>query len=264
MADSRLLRLACSLLPLVALTQQVDITITATGSRLGGSAVAIAPLAIPGDSSRTVIIATCPNIPPGECCQPPRHLSMHGSSVNFYNLHVTDIAAVWAARANMAGFTTQAIVDGCSGTISASHPGPGRWSWRATTDALSGWGSRAAGASYITLPAALPPDPSTSNWLMMEGLLGLVWGGGKWFSSPAAEKFLGSRDSFTHPGGGKFRRDIRSAKKGSVYARPPLRGRFPLYIEINGTQYSGGRAGDFMYTDDAGNMLNLTEWFRDD
>ncbi|KAI4223190.1 MAG: hypothetical protein L6R40_008522 [Gallowayella cf. fulva] len=251
MGDPCVLWMAIFLL-FLPFTLQVDITITTTGSLLTGNAIIVAPGAAPNRNSRTVVIANCPDIPPGECCQPPRHLSSLGSSVNFYNLHVTDIAAVWSVRPRMSGFRIVDLVEACSGRLSASQSGPGQFSWNAITDALTERGSRAAGASYITMPAALPPDPNISHWLMMEGLLGLVWGGGKWFSSPAAEKYFTGRNA---------RRNIRSAKKGTVYARPPLRGRIPTFMEINGTKYSGLPAGDFMYVDDAGNTLNLTDWF---
>ncbi|KAL8802619.1 MAG: hypothetical protein Q9182_003710 [Xanthomendoza sp. 2 TL-2023] len=252
MPAQSLLQLPFLLLALVAFTSQVDITITATGSPLTGNAIAVDPSAAgPNNNNRnprTVIIATCPNIPPGECCQAPRRLATLGSSVVFHRLHVTDIAAVWSARVNRTGFTINAVIDGCSGTVSASQPGPGTFAWRAPTDALTGWGGRAAGASYITLPAALPPDPGTTNWLMMEGLLGLVWGGGKWFASSAAENLLAGRKV--------GRRSIRSAKEGQVYARPPRRGRYPTLVEIDGTRYHSDRRpdGDFMYADEAGTM----------
>ena len=260
MAGRHLLQLTCSLLALSVSTWQVSIDITVTGSNLAGGAIAVAPNAVPAGDSRTVVIATCPNIPPGECCQVPQHLDMLGSSVNFYNLHVTDIAAVWAARTIMNDHTIKAYIRGCSGIVKASGSGPGDWSWRATTDILVDWGSRAVGASYITMPATLPPDPSTAKWLMAEGILGLAWGGGKWFASPAAEKLLGRGSGINHRKK-KVPRGIRSAKKGNVYARPPHRGRFPTLIQINGTRYSQTDTGTFVFADDVGNQMNLTTWF---
>ncbi|KAL8822052.1 MAG: hypothetical protein Q9223_000044 [Gallowayella weberi] len=262
MPAQSLLQLPFLLLALVAFTSQVDITITATGSPLTGNAIAVVnpSAAVPNNNNnnrnpRTVIIATCPNIPPGECCQAPRHLASLASSITFHRLHITDIAAVWSARINRTGFTITAVIDGCSGTVSASQPGPGTFAWRAPTDALTGWGARAAGASYITLPAALPPDPKTAKWLVMEGLLGLVWGGGKWFASSAAENLLAGRKV--------GRRSIRSATEGQVYARSPPRGRYPTLMEIDGTRYHADRQtdGDFMYADDAGKTVNLSDWF---
>ncbi|KAL8899755.1 MAG: hypothetical protein Q9192_001421 [Flavoplaca navasiana] len=244
------LRSLFSLLACAAFTLQVDITITATGSLLAGHAIAFAPNAIPGDNARTMVIATCPNIPPGVCCQAPSRLQPLGSSINFSNLHVVDIAAVWAQRSITDRHTTKAVVGGCSGTITASQRGPGNWSWD--------WGSRAVGASYMTLPATLPPDSSTSKWLMAEGVLALAWGGGKWFATPAAQRLLGRRDSSITrrtiaP------RSIRSANEGDVYARPPVKGRFPTRIEIDGIEYS--HTGTLMYADGAGNRINLTHWF---
>ncbi|KAL8656841.1 MAG: hypothetical protein Q9226_002513 [Calogaya cf. arnoldii] len=252
------LRLALSLLTLTACTLQVDITITATGSNLAGNAIIVAPNAVPGSNPRTVVIATCPDIPPGECCQPPRHLAMLGSSINFSQLQITDITAVWASRSLINGYTTQAVIRGCSGIVAATGSGPGLWSWRATADILKDWGSGAVGASYITLPATLPPDLGTSNWLMAEGVLGLVWGGGQWFASPAAQRVLGRKNSITAKRTAP-RGIIRSAKKGEVFSAPPLRGRFPTRIQIDGTEYN--HTGTFMYTDRVGNKINLTDWF---
>ncbi|KAI4278939.1 MAG: hypothetical protein LQ337_000641 [Flavoplaca oasis] len=252
------LRSLFSLLACAAFTLQVDITITATGSPLAGHAIAVAPNSIPRDNARTVVIATCPNIPPGVCCRAPMHLEPLGSSINFSNLHVVDIAAVWAQRSITDRHTIKAVVGGCSGTITATERGPGDWSWRATSDVLRNWGSRAVGASYMTLPATLPPDSSTSKWLMGEGVLALAWGGGKWFATPAAQRLLGRRDSSIT----RRRiapRGIRSANDGDVYARPPLKGRFPTRIEIDGIKYS--HTGTFMYADSARNQINLTHWF---
>ncbi|KAL8911112.1 MAG: hypothetical protein Q9171_003650 [Xanthocarpia ochracea] len=260
MAGRHLLQLTCVLLALSVSTRQVSIDITITGSNLAGGALAVAPNAVPMRDSRTVVIATCPDIPPGECCQAPQHLDMLGSGVNFYNLHVTDIAAVWSARTIMNGYAIQSFIRGCSGNVTASGSGPGDWSWRATSNVLVDWGSRAVGASYITVPAALPPDPSTEKWLMAEGLLGLVWGGGKWFASSAAEKLL-ERESSIINRKRNVPRGIRSAKKGNIYARPPHRGRFPTLIHINGTRYSQTDTGTFLFADDVGNQMNLTTWF---
>ncbi|KAL9001144.1 MAG: hypothetical protein Q9169_000327 [Polycauliona sp. 2 TL-2023] len=251
------LRLLFSLLSLIAFTQQVDIIITATGSLLTNNAVALAPNAIAGGNARTVVIATCPNLPPGECCQAPRHFQMLGSSINFSNLQATDIAAVWAQRSIMDRHMTRAIVGGCSGTVTATGYGPGHWLWRATADVLTDWGSRAVGGSYISLPATLPPDPSTSKWLMAEGVLALVWGGGKWFASAAAQELLGRGDTIT--GGRISARGIRAADRGDVYARPPLNGSFPTRIQIDGIEYS--HVGTFMYADRVGDKINLTDWF---
>ena len=45
---------------------------------------------------------------------------------------------------------------------------------------------KATGASYIEMPVRLPPKMRTTSHLAVEGLLGLVWGGGNWFVSEAA------------------------------------------------------------------------------
>ncbi|KAL8874181.1 MAG: hypothetical protein Q9174_000447 [Haloplaca sp. 1 TL-2023] len=243
-------------------SQQVDITISAFGTRFKGNAVGIYTNRVAGTVS--VEIATCPNIPPGECCQPPLHFSPQGATVTFRGLLAMDIAAVWTARPNAAGPVTSAqpgAVHGCADTILDSKAGPGEWMWQAA-DGPAESTPGAAGASFISVPTRLPPDDGTARWMLMEGLLGLVWNGGKWFSSPGAEKMLGPRKMRIRSGSLRYRRDVHSADKGKVYARPPLRVRYPSLVEINGTQYTGDGTSDFRYTDSAGNVVDLTEWFR--
>lgn len=118
----------------------------------------------------------------------------------------------------------------------------------------------AYGASYITLPRAMPPDPKANSWLEAEGILGFAWGGGKWFVSDAAQRLLGGGSSMP---GLKARRDIRSPKKGQVYAQSPRSEVYPNRIEYNSTTYvplEGQRS--FMYINhDTGATLNLTDHF---
>lgn len=254
--------LGCVLLLLtmvVPLSTQVNITITGNGNSLTGNAIMTNSLGLPTHTSVTFAIATCPDIPPGICCQPPRRLSVLGTGVTFSNLHVTDIGAVWTGKHIVEGDIVRGIVRGCSGRVLASRTGPGEWQWR-LNDELAVGGRRAEGASYITVPANLAPDPTTSDWLTTEGLLALVWGGGQWFASSSAARLLGGGGSIPK-GRARLRRSVRSADKGTVYARPPLRVRYPSFIELNGTQYAEVQAGQFIYADTAGNMLNLTDSF---
>ena len=171
---------------------------------------------------------------------------------------------MWTARPNAAGPVASAhsgTVHGCADTVLDSKAGPGEWVWQAAegpAESIQG----AAGASFISVPTVLPPDDGTARWMLMEGLLGLVWSGGKWFSSPGAEKMLGHGKMRTRSGSLRYQRDVYSANKGKVYARPPLRVRYPSLIEINGTQYTGGETSDFRYTDSAGNVVELADWFR--
>lgn len=113
------------------------------------------------------------------------------------------------------------------------------------------------GASFIRLPQALPPDPSMYGWMMVEGLLGLAWGGGSWFISEKAKRLLGG-------GAGKGRRDIRSENKGNLWARSPMRECFPKWIDFNGTRYEDEGVEGKIYKDGGGQLLNTTGWFDGD
>ncbi|KAL8720695.1 MAG: hypothetical protein Q9225_002488 [Loekoesia sp. 1 TL-2023] len=205
------------------------------------------------------ISARCPNIGPGVCCQAP-HLD--GSSfVVFHGLIAMDIAAIWQHAVWRGGILdiNELPADpsgACSGTVLDSRTGPGTWSWD-RSESFDNDFENADGASYISLPKSLPPDPTAISGLVMQGILGFVWGGGKWFASPAADRLLGGRGSW------KLQRDLRSAAKGNVYARPPRKVIYPTFITINGTEYSSDEAaGNFMYTHhDTGTKLNLTDRF---
>ncbi|KAL8635522.1 MAG: hypothetical protein Q9228_006993 [Teloschistes exilis] len=141
----------------------------------------------------------------------------------------------------------------------ANQRGPGRWLWRQSDMPLAERYA-AEGASYITAPQSLPPSADTAKWLASQGLLGLMWNGGKWFSTPDTERLLGLPAISTLA---KLRRDVRSAKKGNVYARAPSRIKYPTYMDINGTVWSDLESADFLYGDTLGNVRNLSTWFID-
>ncbi|KAL8759596.1 MAG: hypothetical protein Q9199_000640 [Rusavskia elegans] len=213
----------------------------------------------------------CSNIAPGVCCRRPPGQQRSVCPVIFNHLTAFDIAAVWSKRRlpsppNAAPPQDEVLITACSGSVVETGRGPGSWRWLlwdnpvyTTLPELER--PTIEGASYITLPKALPPDATTANWLHMEGLLGLVWGGGKWFASSAAEAALGRMTIV--PRGVRHRRDIRSSEKGQVYTQNPPRAVYPV-ITINGTSYTFNEklAGDGLYTNDAGEVLNLTKIFR--
>ena len=207
---------------------------------------------------------TCSNLRPGQCCSAP-HTSFRSHSahvVSFTGLAPLHIAAIWRSRVrpvSQMDFSTAST--GCSSEVWRSRTGPGTWTWEMWGEP-EGAGSLtpATGASYIEMPKALPPDDTVSNWLDAEGILGLVWGGGKWFTSPAASKALGYAGGVSPKS--RLRRDIRSESKGTVYAGHPRRWVYPTYIDVNGTRYlhtanSGSDSAE--YRDDSGMLLNLTQ-----
>ncbi len=206
---------------------------------------------------------TCSEIKPGQCCSlswlhPLEDLIL---TVRFDHLIVSDIAAVWGVwlpnehtRQN----------DACKGEAGATRTGPGTWTW----DVLQQPESRhlaAKGASYITLPRTLPPSSATIKWLAVEGIVGLLWGKGSWFASPRIATIL-SGDNRAPPSRvnsrSRLRRDIRSLSQGRVWATPPPLTVYPDLILLRGIQYRDGGAGNLVYNDGNGVMLNLTHISR--
>lgn len=243
MLNSQYLRYILLILALTVGLQSVDIRIERTWVIAG--------------EAESFLAAICLNVPPGECCKPPTRYPDVSTNVLFRRLLTWDIAAVWR-NDNQIDRSIDASNTGCSGPLIASKKGPGVWLWRQPP--ISSVDSHAAeGASYIRLPQNLPPEAGIISYLVMQGLLGLVWSSGSWFSSPAAAKLLGGRSEIMS--GGIVRRDIRSAATGDVYARPPFRIRYPDIMEINGTRYSAEHAGGLLYSDGKGIVLNLTDWF---
>ncbi|KAL8661779.1 MAG: hypothetical protein Q9202_005276 [Teloschistes flavicans] len=252
MALSRLFEILSLLFSLAATTFAVDITIGYQNSR-------------PGRSPQAQFLQfKCPNIRPGYCCALPRLTSVFTTweldltaAVKFERLVVTDIAAIFGV---IYPNEQNADNNGCLGQIGPTRQGPGTWSWR-NPDRNQRRGLAARGASYISLPRRLPPDGLANKWMALEGILGLVWGDGKWFSNTAAERRFGmdpsASGSWISPKS-QLKRDIRSARDGKIYARPPSQWVYPSLIEVNGKIYTNNGAGVPIYLDATGEVLNLT------
>ncbi|KAL8840874.1 MAG: hypothetical protein Q9170_001138 [Blastenia crenularia] len=234
---------------LASISQQVDISLTEDS---WGS---------------TASFIRCPNIAPGVCCSAPNRPYMSFPTAIFHHLDALDIAAVWDSderphQPPIAGVPDllARTIQACSGRVEDSRAGPGTWTWDTVDPHSDDYFpiTFASGASYIRLPEQLPPDPRSNYALSMQGILGLAWGGGKWFISPAAKSLLDGRIHSI-----KGRRGIRSAVKGDVFARSPVRMVYPAFMKLNGTEYTSddSGAGGFVYTDSSGKKLNLTSWF---
>ncbi|KAI4287103.1 MAG: hypothetical protein L6R35_003640 [Caloplaca aegaea] len=232
-------RWAFLLLTLATATLSVDIRIERTWIIAG--------------EAESFIAAVCLNIQPGECCKAPLRYPDITTKVLFQHLLAWDIAAVWRHNDHFEGSIT-----GCSGLL-ASQKGPGSWLWRQPPAASTDSNNPAEGASYIRLPRNLPPDPKIFDYLVLQGLLGLVWSSGSWFASLAAEKAFNGR--YDIKAGDMVRRDIRSAELGDAYARAPKKIRYPEVVEINGTEYSAEQAGKLVYFSKDNKALDLTGWF---
>ena len=202
-----------------------------------------------------VAIATCPSLPPGICCEALRSRPEDNAYyVTFKGMLAGDIGAVWGARTTPEGNIRAA----CSGTVIDSRRGPGDWHWRGL-EAGSQWRT-ATGAQYVSLPKRLPPDPTASRWLSMQGILQMAYGGNKWFATPAADRLCGPASGGPHKRL-KGKRDIRSPLKGDLCVGPAPRWRYPELVVVNGSEYSDRGRGDLVYADAMGNTLDLTQLF---
>ncbi|KAL8811854.1 MAG: hypothetical protein Q9223_001393 [Gallowayella weberi] len=202
-------------------------------------------------------VAGCTDLPPGECCVKPRGFIIDPGFVYFADLENLDIALVWRDRRSGWWRTT----DGCSGIPFRSQVGGPTWNykWANTSPfSVSQGEARAAGASYLRLPPKLPPDPTEVNWLGVEGIKGLVWGGGRWFSSEAGQRHAGLWKRQTgSPPASQISKNKSVLKGGTFYAVPPPRARYIDWITINGTNYTSNVADDLKYRSEAGRVLDL-------
>ena len=194
--------------------------------------------------------SVCENIPPGICCIAitfPNYCYFNPfdpTSVRFDDLLVYDIAAVWGLRNRI--HDPDPIRD-CSGQALETRTGiVGSWNYPAP-DAR-----RPYGASYIRLPPRLPPVKSESLWLEAEGMLGLVWGGGKWFAN-GAETVIGRRVGLKKRRQGGRR--IVAGAEGTAYVRGPQSWKWPDLIVVNGTRYSSLDAEGLRYRSADGAIL---------
>ncbi|KAL8771266.1 MAG: hypothetical protein Q9209_003171 [Squamulea sp. 1 TL-2023] len=202
----------------------------------------------------------CINLPPGECCAAPPSLILDPGVVYFTDLQNLDIAFLWKERRVSWWFAPMRIAHSCSGIPFRSKLGGPSWRyhWFGLDQADS---TRAAGASYIRLPPKVPPDPNEVNWLGVEGMKGLVWGGGHWFANQAGyprgvSGFMVQRQNYEPPGP-QISRSRSVLRGGNFYATMPSKGRYIDWVTINGTNYTHNGEGDLFYTNAAGRVLDL-------
>ena len=240
-----------SLLILLVASPALAVDIVMTYLRFGGNSYWI-----------SVAVATCPSLPPGICCEAISNRPASDSGfvhdnayhVTFRGMLAGDIGAVWGAHTTAEG----SVRGGCSGRVIETRRGPGDWQWRGI-EAGSEW-RPATGAQYVSLPKRLPPDPAANRWMSMQGILEMAYGGGKWFTTPAAERLCG-------PATGRSRRwlkgirDIRSPLKGDLCIGPAPTWRYPELVVVNGSEYSDAGRGDLRYADAKGNVLDLRQVF---
>ena len=192
-------------------------------------------------------IMTCPALFPGQRYLNPfnarQQVQIQG--VRFSYLVVNQIATVGAVHP----------IAGCSEVIDDSKPGARTWAWRIQlvedhgntgfTDWYRNMIIQAASARYIEMHMRLLPEMGTRSHLAVEGLLGLVWVGGHWFVSEAAQPLLRGGS-----GGGSSvvprsrLKDIWFADKGMVYATSPRKAINPSFVTVNGITYRDSEKED--------------------
>lgn len=238
MHHPRVARIAPWLLFFVSYTLQVDVNFTFQAYH-------------PEHPFGAIVTITCSDLLPGECCAQPNVAV--ATQLVYENLRVGDIAVLWQRRQ-----TPDRIVIGeCSGQVMMTHSLPGSWRYQwihgpVILDVPSG-------ASFIRLPPRLPPDQSESDWLSVEGIRALVWGGGKWFGPASTTSSGPRRRTPVRQSRPQISHNHAVFRGGSFYATPPPKLRFPDRASINGTHYTAmtGTNG-LIYQDAGGNRLNLT------
>ncbi|KAL8865621.1 MAG: hypothetical protein Q9174_006788 [Haloplaca sp. 1 TL-2023] len=204
------------------------------------------------------LAATCKDVPPGVCCKPLTSEIHVTTKVLFRNLIYRDIASIWRDASRLDGNRVIHLT-GCDGTVLKTQRGPGDWLWR-QAEMPPPERRPAEGASYVRVPEAkeLPPNKKISRWLHAQGVLGLIWETGRWFSTPGSERLLGV-NSFNPIR--RVRRDIRSKDQGTVVAGSPFKTLYPTSVELNGVELIGIGDGT-SFKDGAGRTHNMTECFR--
>ncbi len=189
----------------------------------------------------------CKNIIPGVCCSMVSHWGDDPAmGVQFRHLEAYDVAAVWQ-RNRLSSFS------GCAGIPWQTRWGPG--TWQVGLRGLYGnevdW-RLSSGANYVRWPLRVPPDPKTADWLNLQGMAGLVWGGGQWFARAGT-----AYSSGVLPRSRLVRRGIRSPNKGTVYITPPPRWVYPILIIENGTEYVSDGPQSLTYRSTDGEVLDI-------
>lgn len=94
----------------------------------------------------------------------------------------------------------------------------------------------------------MPPREGDADWLGAEGMLGLVWGGGRWFAKGVVS--LAPR--------GLGRRGVVRGAKGRAYIQAPRRERRPDVLVVGGTRYVDAGGAELRYENADGRVLNMT------
>ncbi|KAL8738399.1 MAG: hypothetical protein Q9181_000821 [Wetmoreana brouardii] len=134
----------------------------------------------------------------------------------------------------------------------AIRTGSWRYEWAYSNNSRYG----PSGASYIRLPPRLPPDQTEVDWLNVEGMRALVWGGGNWFTGASSGLSLRKRAATQWPGP-QISKNRGFYKGGSFYATSPPMMRSPDFITANGTRFTAGGTDGSVYKDAAGNILDF-------
>lgn len=215
----------------------------------------------------------CNDIQPGRCCKrvivPGLYPLLRVAAIT--GLTALDIAAVWKPQNGQGG---------CGGVPVDSRAGPGPWYYPDRNQGNSAWtypGAREgqpvpgytypliSGASYIRVPVGQPDPSASAPWLEAEGIIGLAWGDGKWFSnrvpsslaSSLLGKTLGSQlRRIKRSEWGK--RGIISPLKGNVFAQPPVVSVWPDEVIINGTSYTETGVESLKYVSATGETVTMS------
>lgn len=96
------------------------------------------------------------------------------------------------------------------------------------------------GRSISRCPRRCRPDAVANRWMGMQGILEMAFGGGRWFTTPAAGRLCGAAARSPTPSTrarARARRDMRSPLRGELCIGPAPRWRWPEAVEVNGREY---------------------------
>ncbi|KAL8627454.1 hypothetical protein Q9189_006831, partial [Teloschistes chrysophthalmus] len=235
---------AFALLSLISHTYQVDVTF------VNGN------LWTPPD------VTTCLDLLPGQCCR--NHFYGQHIAVTWHGLQAGDVSVIWGRR-----ITRMVMFAGCDGIVLQTGNTPGRWDYNSAHSHPDDYSFGPSGASYIRLPPKLPPDQLEADWLNVEGMRALVWGGGKWVASSGgggggASGVLGPRsddddgaEMMTMMMRPQISKNRALYRGGRFWASTPPGLRFPDLITVNGSVYSAVGRNGTVYKDAAGNLLDV-------
>ncbi|KAI4233278.1 MAG: hypothetical protein L6R40_007116 [Gallowayella cf. fulva] len=200
---------------------------------------------------------TCTNIPPGYCCQTPTYnpLSTHPPptqafplSIQIHHLQPRHLASIYLGLPLRLACTNTPPHTTIRGPGSFHIPNPSH--------------HPITGASYIFLPYTFPLDATVSEYLAVEGLLGLQAGDKQWTApgvSPQALFRIGHKKKIRKARAGSLAPSA-GRKAGRAYIRAPVWRRYPDLAVVDGREFyrESGNTSALEFRDADGRLWEMS------